>query len=254
MDLRLRSRPATVGSRKNWMIAFAAVVVVAVASSDAAAAADSDAAAAVRWRRCRWRRPSTRRWPPLLQRRQLRPRQRQRRLQRPPPTDGSWNYLSTAPSSGRTWVCYSRAPGTTVGRGNRIEQNRTRELESASNWKKKNPIMLFIYCGNSILFHTYPPPSMTTSPFSFPPTRNKSQEDKHTHTHRHAHMESEKERKETTITTAPAARCVVVVVFISCYFFSSVQRFVILSLFVLLCRRSASGGGRGVAYKKGVIW
>jgi len=32
-------------------------------------------------------------------------------------------------------------------------------------------------------------------------------------------MESEKERKETTITTAPAARCFVVVVFISCYFF-----------------------------------
>lgn len=153
MDLRLRSRPATVGSRKNWMIAFAAVVVVAVASSDAAAAADSDAAAAVRWRRCRWRRPSTRRWPPLLQRRQLRPRQRQRRLQRPPPTDGSWNYLSTAPSSGRTWVCYSRAPGTTVGRGNRIEQNRTRELESASNWKKKTNNALYLLWQLNLIPH-----------------------------------------------------------------------------------------------------
>jgi len=116
-DLRLRSRPATVGSRKNWMIAFAvAAAAAAVASLDAAAAGSG---AAARWRRCRWRRPSMRRWPPPLRRRRLRPRQRQRRRQRLPPTDGSWNYLSTAPSSGRTWVCYSRALGITVRQDDR---------------------------------------------------------------------------------------------------------------------------------------
>jgi len=64
-------------------------------------------------------------------------------------------------------------------------------------------------------------------PFSFPPTRNNRQEDKHTHTHtwrtKNKEMKLQKQQQQR------------VVVFISCFFFSLVQRFVILSLFVLFC-------------------
>jgi len=82
-------------------------------------------------------------------------------------------------------------------------------------------------------------------PFSFPPTRNNRQEDKHTHTHTWR-----TKKKEMKLQKQQQQR---VVVFISCFFFLWYNVLLFFRFLFCFVRRSASNRGRGVHAKRGVF-
>lgn len=102
-------------------------------------------------------------------------------------------------------------------------------------------IMLFIYCGSPTLFH---PSSTPPHPLSLELEITTEKINTHACTKNTKKKKEQREKKITTtyIHSKSTCCCFHFVLF----FFSLVQRFVILSLFVLFCRRTASAHTRGV--------